>query len=214
VDGIYPELSRFVKNIEEPGNPLAASFAKWQEASRKDVERGFRVLKAKFHFVLTRIELWYIGEITDVVDTCMILHNMMVAHRMDNDEKEAADVYLQNPYERQITINDGREQEQEQVDRRMAEMDMNRALYNAARITNLNHLTKKQEAILESRRFQYVQERWESLYNKDEHHRLRKAIMEELQKKPNTCQNGTSGNEVGPSCHHTINHYQEIAIDN
>jgi Plant transposon protein len=182
VDGIYPELSRFVKTIEEPGNPLAASFAKWQEASRKDIERGFGVLKAKFHFLLTRIELWYIGEITDAVDTCMILHNMMVAHRMDNDEEEAADFYLQNPYERQITINDGREQEQEQVDRRMADMEMNRALYNA-RITNLNHLTKKQEAILESRRFQYVQERWEGLYNKDEHHRLRKAIMEELQKK-------------------------------
>ena len=100
---------------------------------------------------------------------------------MDNDEEEAADFYLQNPYERQ-SMNVGHEQEQEQVDRRMAEMDLSRALYNA-RITNLNHLTKKQEAILESRRFQYVQERWEGLYNKDEHHRLRKAIMEELQKK-------------------------------
>jgi hypothetical protein len=92
----------------------AAWFAKWQEASRKDIERVFGVLKAKFHFLLTRIELWHIGEITDVVGTCMILHNMMVAHRMDNDEEEAADFYLQNPYERQYTT-DGHEQEQEQA---------------------------------------------------------------------------------------------------
>jgi hypothetical protein len=49
----------------------------------------------------------------------------------------------------------GHEQEQEQVDRRMAEMDLHRALYNA-RITDLNHLTKRQEAILESHRFQYM----------------------------------------------------------
>jgi hypothetical protein len=53
----------------------------------------------------------------------MILHNMMVAHRMDDDEEEAADFYLQNSYKRQYTMN-GHEQEQEQVlDTRMAEMD-------------------------------------------------------------------------------------------
>jgi hypothetical protein len=35
-----------------------------------------------------------------------------------------------------------------QVDRRMAEMDLHRALYNGRIVTNLSHLTKRQEAYL------------------------------------------------------------------
>ncbi len=51
-DGIYPELSRFVKSISEPLNKWEALFSIWQEATRKDVERGFGVLK-KIRFFAT-----------------------------------------------------------------------------------------------------------------------------------------------------------------
>jgi hypothetical protein len=42
-DGIYPELSRFVKTISVPTNLTHKMYAKWQEACRKSVERAFSV---------------------------------------------------------------------------------------------------------------------------------------------------------------------------
>ncbi|KAI2503188.1 Ribosomal protein-like protein [Fragilaria crotonensis] len=88
VDGIYPELSRFVKTIEEPVNRKSIVFAKWQEATRKDIERAFGVLQRKFQVLVRKIELWYVGDIGALVNTAIILHNMMVAQRIDNDETE------------------------------------------------------------------------------------------------------------------------------
>jgi hypothetical protein len=99
VDGIYPELSRFVKTVEEPANPLAALFVKWQEAVRKDIERGFGVLKGKFHILTGKVEMWFVTEISSVVATCLMLHNMMVAHRLDNNEEESEDFYIANPHD-------------------------------------------------------------------------------------------------------------------
>jgi len=40
VDGIYPELSVFVKTFTEPQGEMRAYFAMRQEAKRKDIERG------------------------------------------------------------------------------------------------------------------------------------------------------------------------------
>jgi len=53
-DGIYPKYSRFVKSISEPLNKWEALFSIWQEAKRKDLERGFGVLK-KIRFFATSI---------------------------------------------------------------------------------------------------------------------------------------------------------------
>jgi hypothetical protein len=73
VDGIYPELSIFVKTVEEPANPLAPLFVKWQEAVRKDIERGFGVLlKGKFHVLTGKVEMWFVTEISLVVATCLM----------------------------------------------------------------------------------------------------------------------------------------------
>ena len=47
VDGIYPELSRFVKTVEEPRNTKSVVYSKWQEATRKDIERAFGVLQTQ-----------------------------------------------------------------------------------------------------------------------------------------------------------------------
>ena len=54
VDGIYPELSRFVKTIDEPRGQGTRIFASWQEASRKDIERAFGVIQRKFQIGYTR----------------------------------------------------------------------------------------------------------------------------------------------------------------
>jgi hypothetical protein len=46
--GIYPNWSTFVKTIKTLTSLKAKYFATAQEAQRKDVERAFGVLKARF----------------------------------------------------------------------------------------------------------------------------------------------------------------------
>ncbi|XP_048599803.1 uncharacterized protein LOC125579936 [Brassica napus] len=50
-DGIYPEWSTFIQSITLPQTPKQELFAKVQEATRKDVERAFGVLQARFAIV-------------------------------------------------------------------------------------------------------------------------------------------------------------------
>jgi len=44
--GIYPDWVTFVKTIPMPQGPKRKLFAKCQEATRKDVEQAFGVLKS------------------------------------------------------------------------------------------------------------------------------------------------------------------------
>uniref|UniRef100_A0A0D3AVC4 DDE Tnp4 domain-containing protein n=1 Tax=Brassica oleracea var. oleracea TaxID=109376 RepID=A0A0D3AVC4_BRAOL len=47
-DGIYPKLATFIQSISITQGPKATLFAQHQEAVRKDVERAFGVLQARF----------------------------------------------------------------------------------------------------------------------------------------------------------------------
>ena len=88
VDGIYPELSRFVKTIDEPRGQGTRIFASWQEASRKDIERAFGVIQRKFQIQKRELEQWFLSDIKNMVQTTVILHNEMVEHRIKNNELE------------------------------------------------------------------------------------------------------------------------------
>ncbi|KAI2500464.1 Ribosomal protein-like protein [Fragilaria crotonensis] len=189
VDGIYPELSRFVKTIQEPVGHKASRYARWQESARKDVERAFGVLQCKFHVLVRKIELWYVGDIANVVNSCICLHNMMVANGMAMGDEESEEFYAfpaMGSWSQQSDDDsnnlDGREEpEQTYVNRRVAEMNFHANLYNS------NHhderISDRERQILESLRFQYVQRHWECLYDANEHARLRDAIMNELMNK-------------------------------
>ena len=50
-DGIYPKCATFVKTIRFPQRPKAKLFAERQESVRKDVERAFGVLEARFAII-------------------------------------------------------------------------------------------------------------------------------------------------------------------
>jgi len=58
VDGIYPEIARFVKTISVPTGCAQKTFAGWQEAARKNVERAFGVLQQKFQILCRPLEKW------------------------------------------------------------------------------------------------------------------------------------------------------------
>ncbi|XP_042002870.1 protein ALP1-like, partial [Salvia splendens] len=77
-DGIYPKWPTFVKTCGRPANPKQALFAQKQEAARKDVERAFGVLQARFNIIKAPARSWFMESMVDIMYTCIILHNMIV----------------------------------------------------------------------------------------------------------------------------------------
>uniref|UniRef100_A0A0D3C1T8 DDE Tnp4 domain-containing protein n=1 Tax=Brassica oleracea var. oleracea TaxID=109376 RepID=A0A0D3C1T8_BRAOL len=57
-DGIYPKWATFIQSIPIPQGPKARLFAQHQEAVRKDVERAFGVLQARFAIVKNPALFW------------------------------------------------------------------------------------------------------------------------------------------------------------
>lgn len=89
VDGIYPKYSRFVKGIKDPINQAEKSYTAWQEACRKDIERAFGNLQAKWKWIASPILLLDTKSITRRVSTCVILHNMCVSDRIMKNNPRA-----------------------------------------------------------------------------------------------------------------------------
>ncbi|XP_057787015.1 uncharacterized protein LOC131004359 [Salvia miltiorrhiza] len=56
-----------------------------QEAARKDIERAFGVLQARWAIVKGPSRLWSKEAMSDIMFTCIILHNMII-----EDEGEQA----------------------------------------------------------------------------------------------------------------------------
>lgn len=77
-DGIYPDWRCFVKTISAPVGEAQEKFAAAQEALRKDVERAFGVLQARFAILTRPARGWSIEKITRIMKSCVIIHNMIV----------------------------------------------------------------------------------------------------------------------------------------
>lgn len=78
-DGIYPQWSCFVQSIHMPQDEKRKHFSKRQEACRKDVERCFGVLQARFAIIRNPCRQWNVEVISDIMFACCILHNMILA---------------------------------------------------------------------------------------------------------------------------------------
>ncbi|CAN1145721.1 hypothetical protein LINPERHAP2_LOCUS14843 [Linum perenne] len=57
-DGIYPNWATFIKSIPLPQELKHKLFAKKQDAARKDVERAFGVLQARFAIINGPSRMW------------------------------------------------------------------------------------------------------------------------------------------------------------
>jgi hypothetical protein len=73
-----------VKTITPPKTPKEASFAKQQEACRKDVERVFGVLHARWAIVCHPARTWSLNTMWGVMTACVLMHNMIVEDEQEN----------------------------------------------------------------------------------------------------------------------------------
>jgi hypothetical protein len=88
-DGIYPQWATIVQTITGATAPKIRHFAKKQESFRKDVERAFGVLQARFAIVRGPARYWYREDLSNIMKTCIILHNMIVKdERVDDNNCE------------------------------------------------------------------------------------------------------------------------------
>jgi hypothetical protein len=87
-DGIYPEWPVFVKTFKEPMQAKKVKFATLQEAARKDVERCFGVLQARFHYLTKPCLLHSHSDMTMVWEACVIIHNMIIEWNRGVDNEQ------------------------------------------------------------------------------------------------------------------------------
>ncbi|XP_074306406.1 uncharacterized protein LOC141641650 [Silene latifolia] len=82
-DGIYPQWTTFIQSIPLPQTPKDRLFAERQEAARKDVERAFGVLQARFAVIRKPALTWSEQLMRKILKCCIIIHNMVVEDERD-----------------------------------------------------------------------------------------------------------------------------------
>ncbi|XP_062013930.1 uncharacterized protein LOC133730330 [Rosa rugosa] len=90
-----PEVSyqwgSFVQAIRNPRSPQTQHFTRMQEAYRKDVERAFGILQARWAIIRGPARGWSKENLQYIMMTCIILHNMIVEDEHDEDAAEPFD---------------------------------------------------------------------------------------------------------------------------
>jgi hypothetical protein len=78
IDGIYLAYSIIINSINHPQDKKEKYFVMCQETCRKDIERAFGVLVQQFQILQHPIKSWYWEDIVDIMDVCILVHNMIV----------------------------------------------------------------------------------------------------------------------------------------
>jgi Plant transposon protein len=178
VDGIYPELSRFVKNVSVPLTDEEKRYSKWQEACRKSVERAFGIVQRKFHILVHPMEFFFEEDIRYILEACLILHNMMVQVRIERDEDEDSEHYqvlpmthLQGDSIDAVEVQDGNNalQPRQTTARERLDQMKQRWPQEAPSDEDVQTTIKAH--------FQSMKVNWHKLYNRAKHFELRDAIM-------------------------------------
>ena len=180
-DGIYPPLARFVQTFAEPANDSEFNYAKWQEGSRKDVERAFGVLKGKFWCLSIPIEKWDEETICMMARTCVILHNCCVEERMATGQVDDLNLYQFDTDDDANNIAPTRTQvalvsEDTALQAEITAFD--EAVQNGTIISDGELQAKRDYVRNLPLRCRIPQRRWENLYDSNNNFCLRNAIIE------------------------------------
>lgn len=77
-DGIYPRRNTFVLAYAKPVCEIDRNFTHWQESVRKDIERAFGVLQARWRILSAPARHWDRNLLDNMIKCCVILHNMII----------------------------------------------------------------------------------------------------------------------------------------
>jgi Plant transposon protein len=83
---VYPAWAFFIKSIRNALPPKDKRYERAQEAVRKDVERAFAALVARWHILKQLYRLAKRDEMANVMKACILMNNMIVYARRDNYE--------------------------------------------------------------------------------------------------------------------------------
>jgi Plant transposon protein len=162
---IYPPYSRFVKGIKLPVTRKEKHYTAWQEASRKDIERAFGVLKCTWQCLGRPFLLQGLEEISDVVACCLLLHNMLVTDRV-----MASDTYnFRQRYDPSINIEEHGFVADQPADLAPVQNRMEGEQHTVFGVVNAPQ--QVQQLVTRADRFK-------ELNNKEENQRLHRTIMD------------------------------------
>ncbi|CAL9003978.1 unnamed protein product [Prunus brigantina] len=99
-DRIYPRWTTFVKSLPHPRTQKQKLFATYQEGYRKDVERCFGILQARWAIIRGAARMFDEEVLRSIMMTCIILHNMIME---DEYDYEAEEVYEPDPMNTALT---------------------------------------------------------------------------------------------------------------
>ncbi|XP_026439780.1 uncharacterized protein LOC113338585 [Papaver somniferum] len=82
VDGIYNEIPGFVHGYKRRQTipAIHKKFNEYHSAKRKDVERAFGGIKAKWGIIRNPCRYWFPRDLNTIMRDCLIMHNMCVEY--------------------------------------------------------------------------------------------------------------------------------------
>ena len=104
-DGVYFNLALFVKKNKERQTRIEKTYASAEKSLRKDFERVFGVLLARFHVLEISSRLWYKDGIATFLKSCIIMHNMILESIVNTYERNMFS--LQYSEEARVFLKDG-----------------------------------------------------------------------------------------------------------
>ncbi|XP_057803242.1 uncharacterized protein LOC131018542 [Salvia miltiorrhiza] len=99
-----PSSNNDINSPTNPTDPNGKRFKVLQEATCKDIEQAFGILQARWAIVKGPSRLWSKEEMSDIMFTCIILHNMMIedegehATQWEEDADEASSSAASQPH--------------------------------------------------------------------------------------------------------------------
>ena len=170
VDGIYPSFSRFVKGYKHPCGDFEKALTTWQESARKDIERAFGVLQAKFQCIARPIVLRALERIEAMVTSALILHNMCVSDRIMEGDCRAR----YNPANSLLETEDGAINVEPPPDQLEVQSQYTKRTRTRSCNVGVDNADEEVVEVVSRRR------RWMELHDKEECARLHNALMETL----------------------------------